>query len=89
MLFYAVFLKRSLRQPPRHESSSLIGRRARTLAPLSPDGQIIVNGEIWLATSCTGRLIPSQRGVLIREVRGRLLLVEVCPDSEDPVTTQN
>ena len=77
ILFYVFFLKRSLRQRPRHGLASLVGRTAYTLAPLDPDGQIKINGEIWPARSCTGDLIPSEQDVLIREVRGSILLVEM------------
>ena len=77
ILFYVLFLKRSLRQRPRHEPASFVGRTAYTLAPLNPDGQIRIGGEIWLARSHTGDVIPPHRDVLIREARGNTLLVEV------------
>ena len=76
ILFYTFFLKRSLGQRPRHGPASLVGRTACTLSPLDPEGQIKINGEIWLARSCTGDPIPSDRDVLVREIRGSLLLVE-------------
>jgi len=75
ILFYVLFLQRSLGRP-RQELSSWAGRTARTLTPLNPTGQIKIDGEIWLAKSHTGNVIPSHHEVLIREVRGRLLLVE-------------
>ena len=76
ILFYVLFVKRSLRQPHRHGLASLVGRTARTLEPLNPEGQIKIDGGIWRAKSCTGKVIPSQHDVLIREACGRLLLVE-------------
>jgi len=83
-LFYVFFLRASLQQRPRHDQASWIGRRARTIAPLNPDGQIRFEGEIWLARSVTGEVIPSQHDVLIREIQGRLLLVEVQTVRQDP-----
>lgn len=84
ILFYVLFLQRSLGRP-RQELASWVGRTARTLTPLNPDGQIKIDGEIWLARSRTGNVIPCHHEVLIREVRGRLLLVEAQTTSDRPV----
>jgi len=89
ILFYVLFLKRSLQQRPRHEVASLVGRTAplvgrtaRTLTPLNHNGQIKVGGEIWSARSHTGDAIPSNRDVLIREAHGNTLLVEIQADGQ-------
>ena len=82
ILFYVLFLKRSLQQRPRHEVASLVGRTARTLTPLNHNGQIKVGGEIWSARSHTGDAIPSNRDVLIREAHGNTLLVEMQADGQ-------
>ena len=76
ILFYLFFVKRILRQRPRHGLWSLVGRTARTLAQLNPDGQIKIGGEIWAASSRSGEVIAPDQDVVIREIRGRLLLVE-------------
>ena len=76
ILFYVLFLRRNPQRHPRHEPASLVGRTARTLVSLNPEGQIKIDGGIWRARSRTGDVIPSCRNVLIREVCGRLLLVE-------------
>ncbi len=80
ILFYLFFVKRILRQRPRHGLWSLVGRTAQTLAPLNPDGQIKIGGEIWAARSLSDELIPAGQDVLIREIQGRLLLVEEAKD---------
>ena len=85
VLFYVLFLHRSLRQRPRQKMASWVGRSARTLAPLNPDGQIKIDGEIWLARSLNGHVIPAHHEVLIREVRGRLLFVEAQTVRDKPV----
>lgn len=77
ILFYVLFLKRSLRQRPRNELTSFVERTAHTLTPLNPDGQIKINGEIWSARSYSGDVIPSHHAVLIREACGNTLLVEI------------
>ena len=76
ILFYVLFLSRSLRQRPRHELASWVGRTALTLTPINPEGQIRIDGEIWIARSRTGKDIPPQHDVVIREVRKNRLLVE-------------
>ena len=85
VLFYLLFVKRILRQRPRHGLWSIVGRKARTLATLNPDGQIQVDGEIWTARSLNGDAIPADRDVLIREIRGRLLLVETLDNTRDEI----
>ncbi len=84
ILFYVLFLRRDLRRRPRHEPASLVGRTARTLAPLNPEGQIKIDGGIWRARSRTGNVIPSCHDVLIREACGRLLLVEAQTTGKKP-----
>ena len=83
ILFYVLFLNRTLKQRPRSELASWIGRTARTLTPLNPDGQIRIGGEIWLARSYTGGEIPAQRDVIIREAQGNTLLVEAKTGTEE------
>ena len=85
VLFYLFFVKKILRQRPRHGLWTLIGRKARTLAQLSPDGQIQIDGEIWAARSLSGDVIPVDRDVLIREIEGRLLLVETLDKMRDEI----
>jgi membrane-bound serine protease (ClpP class) len=58
----------------------MVGRTARTLGQLNPDGQIKIGGEIWAASSRNGEVIAPDQDVVIREIRGRLLLVEEAQD---------
>jgi membrane-bound ClpP family serine protease len=76
VLFFLFFVKKILKQRPRHGPWTLIGKTSRTLVPLNPDGQIKIDGEIWSARSSNGDLISADQDVVIREIRGRLLLVE-------------
>jgi len=59
VLFYLFFVKRVFRQHPRHGLKPLIGRTARTLSPLTPDGQVKISGEIWVARSRKGDRVGS------------------------------
>ncbi|MCK5585099.1 NfeD family protein, partial [Candidatus Bipolaricaulota bacterium] len=85
ILFFLFFVKRILRQRPRHGLWTLIGRKARTLAQLTPDGQIQIDGEIWAARSLGGDAIPVDRDVIIRDIEGRLLLVETLDKVRDVI----
>jgi len=76
IVFYVVFLRQDLMRHPRHELTCLVGKTVFTLAPLNPDGQIKIGGEIWSARSLHSEWIPAQRDVIIRDVRGNVLLVE-------------
>ena len=80
VLFYLFFVKRILKKRPHHGAWSLIGKTAHTLAPLAPDGQVKIDGEIWAARSRNGDAIASNEDVVIREIQGRLLLVEELKD---------
>ena len=80
VLFYLFFVKRILKKRPHHGVWSLIGKTAHTLAPLAPDGQVKIYGEIWAARSRNGDAIASNEDVVIREIQGRLLLVEELKD---------
>jgi len=73
--FYLLFVKKVFKRRPRHGPWSLIGRTVRTLVPLSPNGQVKLDNEIWSAASQDGSSIAAGRDVVIRDVRGSLLLV--------------
>jgi len=74
--FYVLFLRTHLHRPPRHDVTTMIGRRARTLTPLHPLGQVKIDGEIWDARSADGTVLPAGSTVSISAVEGRRLLVE-------------
>lgn len=83
VLFFLFFVKKILKQRPRHGPWSLIGKTCRTLVSLNPEGQIKIDGEIWSARSLRSEVIPADQDVVIREVRGRLLLVEAKHREQD------
>ena len=76
VLFFLFFVKRIFKQRPRHGIWTLVGKTAHTLAPLHPDGQVRVDGEIWSACSLNDAAIPSNQDVVIRDIRGKVLMVE-------------
>ena len=44
-------------------------------SPLTPQGSVLVNGELWLARSVDGNVIAAKRAVQIVGLDGHLLLV--------------
>ena len=85
VLFFLFFVKKILKQRPRHGLWTLVGQKACTLAPLNPDGQIKIDGVIWAARSLSEKMIPAEQDVLIRDIRGKLLLVEALDKRQDEI----
>jgi len=75
VVFYALFLRRVFQRPARDGAKGLVGRTARAGTPLSPTGQIKVDGEIWSARSVDGSTIAPYDDVEIVGVRGNTVLV--------------
>ena len=73
--FYSLFVRRALRRPPRTGAERLIGRTAAVRSPLSPAGQVVVDGEIWSARSADGSTVPLHESVDIIGLRGNILVV--------------
>jgi len=67
----------------RHKKSAtgeirLIGSRAQVDSSLTPEGTVLIQGELWRARSADGRDIASQTTVKVVGMSGYLLLVEPC-----------
>jgi membrane-bound ClpP family serine protease len=56
----------------------LIGEIATVEAPLTPEGTVIVGGELWPARSHDGRVILSQARVRVVGFKDFFVLVEAC-----------
>ncbi len=55
--------------------NSMIGKIARTISELNPDGQVIFMGENWRASSLDEK-IPENQNVVVKEIKGLTLYVE-------------
>jgi membrane-bound serine protease (ClpP class) len=55
---------------------ALVGRIARAMEPLTPEGHVLVEGEIWQAVASE----PVAAGVLLRVVGHQHYLLQVTPD---------
>lgn len=53
----------------------LLGKTGETLNVLDPQGQVMVNGEVWIAESLSGRINEREK-VKVVKIRGLILFVE-------------
>lgn len=60
----------------------MIGARGLAISPLSPSGHVRVQGELWRAEVLgKGPPIAKGRRVVVRDVAGLRLVVDVCEES--------
>ena len=78
--FPELFLTHRIREEtpkPEQVVHEMVGRKARTTGPLRPQGDIVIDGESFAASSASGRMIDS--GVFVSVVgsrNGNLLVTE-------------
>jgi membrane-bound ClpP family serine protease len=72
-----VIAHNSRRQKVRRDDRPLIGSEAVVDKQLSPEGSVLVRGELWNACSLHARLITSQTSVTVVGLRGHILVVDV------------
>jgi membrane-bound serine protease (ClpP class) len=70
----------------RHKKSAtseiqLIGSRAQVDSPLTPEGTVLVHGELWRARSANGINIAAHTAVQVVGLSGHLLLVQLTPNA--------
>ena len=78
LLLIALISFLSLRKRFANRDLRLIGEAARVETTLTPDGTVIIGGELWPARSIDGLVIASRRRVRVVSVEDLSLLVEVC-----------
>ncbi|HZE63162.1 MAG TPA: NfeD family protein [Pyrinomonadaceae bacterium] len=78
LLLIALISVLSLRKRFANRDLRLIGEAARVETTLTPEGTVIVGGELWPARSVDGLVIASRRQVRVVSVADLSLLVEVC-----------
>src|SRR6187455_2162284 len=66
----------ALRKRFANRDLQLIGESARVEAPLTPNGTVIIGGELWPAQSSNGLVIPSNYTVRVVAIDNLSLLVE-------------
>jgi membrane protein implicated in regulation of membrane protease activity len=72
-----LFMRWSRRRSPDVGVEVLVGRRAVVAADCLPEGQVRVAGELWQAHCDAGATAGQE--VLVREVKGLMLVVEPLP----------
>ena len=63
---------------PSSAGSKVLGEFAKVTADLTPEGAVVVHGELWRARSRDGSSITGDTRVRVVGSEGHLLLVEVC-----------
>ncbi len=76
---------RILRKRPVPGFSDMSGSRGRAIAPLDPEGLVMVEGEIWSAQTTDGRIESGAKIVVVRQ-EGLKLFVR--PASSEPSNRQ-
>lgn len=67
------------------ETLSLVGRTASVEEPLSPEGSVLVGGELWRALSASGVHVARGRAnVRVVGARGHLLVVVESDNTDAP-----
>lgn len=75
VVFYLLFLRRTLRRPPGVGPTRLLGKVATTATALRPLGQVKIAGELWSARSADGSPIARSERVEIVRVEGNTVHV--------------
>lgn len=65
----------------RHKKSGmgavqLVGKQAIAQTDLTPEGSVLIDGELWRAASLDGTTIASQERVEVTRIEGLLLIVK-------------
>ena len=63
------------RHHKRQTFNPLISASGVVETPLNPNGSVFVHGELWLASSASGILIPAKASVTVVGVKNHFLLV--------------
>ena len=79
------YLRRAYETTESMPAERLIGERAVIRQALTPEGYVLVRGELWRARTLDPKTpIDSGSGVVIVGVRGTLLDVAPSPDTQSP-----
>ena len=57
-------------------ADAMVGSRAQAIEPLSPEGHVLVEGEIWRAVATQ----PAQAGARLRVIGHEQFLLHVAPE---------
>ena len=59
------------------DTSPILGANAVALSPLTPEGSVLVKGEVWRALSSDGTAIKTESDLVVTAVHRHLLLVQL------------
>ncbi len=72
----AMIAYNSRRRKAKTDDRPLVGSEAVVDKQLSPEGAVLVRGELWNACSLHGQLIPTKTSVTVVGLRGHILVVD-------------
>lgn len=70
---------RALKRKPVHGSVALLGNKGKAISPLTPEGMIKVNGELWRAKSTSGNIFTGEEITVVGQDRLTLIVCKNKP----------
>ncbi len=74
-VFYRIG-SRALRRKPVPGLPTLVGGKGKVVSPLAPDGVVRISGELWEATSASGRVDPGEEVTVVEQDGLKLIVVK-------------
>jgi len=65
---------RALRQKPLVRLPAMVGSKGTAVSPLTPDGLVKIQGELWVAKSAAGTIETGQEVVVVAQDRLKLVV---------------
>ena len=74
-VFYRIG-SRALRRKPVPGLPTLVGGKGKVVSSLAPDGVVRISGELWEATSASGRVDPGEEVTVVEQDGLKLIVVK-------------
>jgi membrane-bound serine protease (ClpP class) len=75
-IFFYRIGSRALRRRPVPGLASLVGGKGKAVSPLAPEGIIRISGELWEATSASGRVDVGEEVTVVEQDGLRLIVTK-------------
>lgn len=80
-LSYSIFTfkmgTRALKKTPVANLSNMIGSKGKVVSSLSPQGMVMIKGELWVANSTGGNLEPGGEVIVVGQDRLKLVVQDI------------
>ena len=81
IIFYRIG-SRALRRKPVPGLSSLVDGKGKVVSPLAPDGVVRISGELWEATSASGRVDIGEEVTVVEQDGLKLTVIKTVAPKE-------